>query len=365
MLAYGWTFNAGFFNYYLAIGLSFLGLSILCGQRGLKRLYALLLAPLMLLAHPLGLVWFSGAALYTLIAERVPPRLHIFLLGSAALLLLIIHKIMWSHFKVEPAARRVYAINGMDQLVIYGNRYRILAGTLLLFVIACFICDVVEGRSEKGHWFRISLPLQLYIVAEMGVLLLPSLVYLPQYAAPVALLVERLSLVSAVLVLALLGTLRQRAWHIIGFGIFACIFFSFSYQDTSRINSMEAQVERFASNLPSGTRVMSTILRPPKSPLYMLNHIVDRACIGHCFSFSNYEPPSGQFRVRALPGNPIVTASAGDSREMEAGGYIVKSEDLPAFQIYQCTSLFTDLCLRQLEAGERNDRLGVHPGFTP
>ncbi len=124
MLAYGWTFNAGFFNYYLAIGLSFLGLSIFCGQKGLKRLYALLLAPLMLLAHPLGLVWFSGAALYTLIAERVPPRLHIFLLGSAALLLLIIHKIMWSHFKVEPAARRIYTINGMDQLVIYGNRYR-------------------------------------------------------------------------------------------------------------------------------------------------------------------------------------------------------------------------------------------------
>jgi len=28
-------------------------------------------------------------------------------------------------------------------------------------------------------------------------------------------------------------------------------------------------------------------------------HSVDRACIGHCFSYSNYEPSSGQFRVRA------------------------------------------------------------------
>jgi hypothetical protein len=34
---------------------------------------------------------------------------------------------------------------------------------------------------------------------------------------------------------------------------------------------------------------------------------------------------------------------------------------LPAYQIYQCSLSGTDLCIRPLEAGEENDRLGVHP----
>ena len=41
MLAYGWTFQVGLFNYYIAIGLSFLALSILSVTRGWKRLYAI------------------------------------------------------------------------------------------------------------------------------------------------------------------------------------------------------------------------------------------------------------------------------------------------------------------------------------
>ena len=47
--------------------------------------------------------------------------------------------------------------------------------------------------------------------------------------------------------------------------------------------------------------------------------------------------------------------------EMEDGTYEVQPEDLPAYQIYQCSPSGTDLCIRPLEAGEENDRLGVHP----
>jgi hypothetical protein len=46
---------------------------------------------------------------------------------------------------------------------------------------------------------------------------------------------------------------------------------------------------------------------------------------------------------------------------MENGTYEVQPEDLPAYQIYQCSPSGTDLCIRPLEAGEENDRLGVHP----
>jgi hypothetical protein len=46
---------------------------------------------------------------------------------------------------------------------------------------------------------------------------------------------------------------------------------------------------------------------------------------------------------------------------MEAGDYQMQPEDLPAYQIYQCSEDWTRLCIRPLAAGELNDRLGVHP----
>jgi hypothetical protein len=362
MVTYGWTFNMGFFNYYLAVSFSFLGLSVVWRETGWKRLLAILLTPLMLLAHPLGLVWFYCASAYILLSEKLPRRLHSVLLAVTGAILFLVHRFLSSHFRVSSSNRPFYSINGVDQLVVYGNRNRFLAAAVFLFMIGCFVFDAVQRRNEEGYLSRVSLPLQLYFATELGVLLLPSLIHIPRYAAPVSFLVERLSLVSAVLVLALLGTLRQRAWHAFGLGVFACIFFSFLYQDTARINSMEADVEKMVSILPAGTRVMATILRPPGTPVYLTEHIVDRACIERCFSYTNYEPSSGQFRVRALPGNGIVVANTKEREQIENGTYVVRAQDLPAIQIYQCSSSGTDLCTRKLEEGETNDRFGIHPG---
>ena len=361
MVSYGWTFNAGFFNYYLSIGLSFLGLAIVWRAQGWRKLYGLALTPLILVAHPLGLAWFCAAGAYIVIAERVPLRWHVALLAISGLLLLMVDRFMRNHFRVGGSHRRVYKINGLDQIVVYSDRYKFLAATLFLFVVFCFLCDIRQRHGEAGYWSRLSLPLQLYVVVEMGVLLLPGVVYLPLYAAPLSLLLERMSLLSAILALSMLGILRQKAWHLAGFAALACMYFSLLYQDTARISSMETQVERLVKNLPPYTHVLATIVNPPKAPIYVSDHIVDRACIERCFSFENYEPASDQFRVRAEPGNRIVTTSARDSGKMEDGDYIVQRGDLPAFQIYQCTPLIKDLCITKLEAGERNDQHGVHP----
>jgi hypothetical protein len=363
MVAYGWTFQIGLFNYYLSIALSFLALSILCLTRGWKRLYALAVTPVILLAHPLGLAWFLGAALYIVIAEKAPRPFADHLPAIAGLLLVFIHRFMWHHVTVSSSGGsfHFYLINGIDQLVLYGNHYLPLAGGVFLFVTACLLFDVVRRRKEDGYWSRWRIPLQLYIVVELAVLLLPDYIHLSRYSSPIALLLQRLGLVSAILMLALLGTLEKRTWHVVGFGLFACVFFSFLYQDTAKINLMETHAEQLVNELPFGTRVTATIYEPPGRSVDALNEIVDRACIGRCFSFGNYEPSAGQFRVRALPGNGIVTSNTQDSLDMELGTYVVKPQDMPLYQIYQCSSVTTDLCLRKLEVDEKNDRLGVHP----
>jgi hypothetical protein len=124
---------------------------------------------------------------------------------------------------------------------------------------------------------------------------------------------------------------------------------------------MEEQVERLVRTLPRGQRVTATIQSFPGSRLFFMRHIVDRACIGWCFSYSNYEPASGQFRIRVQPGSPIVAASTAESEQIQLGNYIVQSKDLPLFQIYQCRDRLTNLCMRELRAGETNGAGGLQP----
>jgi hypothetical protein len=123
---------------------------------------------------------------------------------------------------------------------------------------------------------------------------------------------------------------------------------------------MEAQIVQLVGKLPPNQRVMGRILPPPGSRI-LIQHILDRACIGHCFDYGNYEPSAEVFRVRAAPGNPYVLSDYEDAISMEEGDYTVQPEDLPIFQIYQCSPSGTELCIHSLAAGEENDRLGIHP----
>jgi len=99
---------------------------------------------------------------------------------------------------------------------------------------------------------------------------------------------------------------------------------------------------------------------PPGSRIAFVGHAVERACIGHCFSYANYEAASGEFRVRVQKGSPVATSSTDDAEDMASGEYEVGDEDLPMKQIYQCDAGdLTKLCIRELESGETNGRLGL------
>jgi len=132
--------------------------------------------------------------------------------------------------------------------------------------------------------------------------------------------------------------------------------------NTGALNKMEQQAEDLVRTLPYGRRVTETIQPPTHWRVSFINHLVDRACIGRCFTYSNYEPSFGQFRIRVRPGSPLVTDSPAASSAMESGEYIVRSEDLPLTQIYQCDKTdWTRLCMRDLKAGEVNGAAIAQP----
>jgi len=354
MVAYGWTFHAGFFNYYLSVGLAFWGLAIFLWGKGGKRYLALALAPLILLAHPFGLAWFVGALVYLTLSEKLPPRFQVLLLLMAAALLEGVHVYLWKRFPAGGTQAPLYLYQGADQLALSTDRHLFVAGAALIFGSVCFIADLIERRSTPGLFRRAGVPLQVYAMTLLAAYLLPDAIQLGAYGGSLSLITPRLTLFSAVAGCGVLATVKTRHWHLAGFCVIAAGFFVLTFQQTAQLSRLEEQALQLVSKLPSRTRVMATIVPRPESRIYFVDHVVDRACIERCFAYANYEPASGQFRVRASPGNGIVLWRPEDVARVEIGRYTVQPEDVPAVQINQCFGDFARLCSFELRAGERN-----------
>jgi hypothetical protein len=358
LATYGWTFRMGLFNYYLSLGLAFFGIAIFWRGKGRERLLPIVLVPLIVLAHPLGLLWLVAACAYVGIAENLPfpGQVVLFLVALAfvyGMRLYILH-----HFGVQASLGSMATYNGADQVVLFGRRYQFLKIAVIVAALGMLAVDIF--RRARGH--RSSkpffIPLELYLVIEFAVQLLPSGVTISPDLAAVAILTERLTTVSAVLALCVLAVMRPSRWHLVITALVASVFFVFVYQDTALADRMEAQAEKLVRTLPPNSRVLATIFPLPDSRV-LLQHMIDRACIGYCFSYGNYEPGTGLFRVRGEEGGPYNMGDYGLAVDMEEGHYIVKPQDLPAYQVYQCTESGTELCLAPLGAGQENDSMGV------
>jgi len=346
MLAYGYAFEMGFFNFYLSLGLSFCALALFAGCSGRARLFALPFAPLAWLAHPLGFLWMLAAAAYLLVAESLSPKRRYLLVALAAAAALAARFWLVARYPVAWPKLPLYLLNGSDQLVLFAPVYRLIAIALALFALGFVLLDRLSPGAED-----LGVALPLYLAVESALLLLPDSIWPPLSATPPALVVARSSLLAAVAASCVLARLRPRKLHLTAFSALAAAFFALLYLDTGRVSALEDQARELVAGLPPNSRISATLYPWPGSRIF-IHHIVDRACIGRCFSYENYEPSSLQFRLRARPGNEMVTASAADSNAMMSGRYAVKDEELPLYQIARCPRA-PGLCLRELHRGER------------
>jgi hypothetical protein len=360
MLAYGYSFSMGFINYYLSLGLACFGLAVLWRARRFEWIAGALLAVLAWLAHPIGFLWLLGTLAYVRVRAKLPRWWKLALPLAAASVFAAVR----SYAAHRPALLAdwdrgpFYLYNGADQLGLYGKRYFFLAGGAFLFGVICVAVDLYKRRREGSSWKPFELPLELYLVTFCATALLPENLRSSIYGGWIGLLGSRLTTISAILGLSFLGFLKPRKWLLAGFGVCAVIFFAFLYQDTGWLNRLEANAEKLTGDLPPGTRMIVTAKAPADSRIAFISHAVERACIGHCFSYANYEPASGEFRVRVRKGSPVVTSSTDDAEDMASGEYEVDDTDLPIKQIYQCDEKdLTKLCIRDLSAGETNGRL--------
>jgi hypothetical protein len=264
-----------------------------------------------------------------------------------------------AEFDVSWPDRPFYFFNGFDQLVLYSSRYRFAAHFLPPIFALWIAAEFLQRRVRLTLSAPFVLAIELYVVAFCATSLLPQDVRLSVSHSWIGLLVSRLTVVSAIFGLCILSCLKPRKLALMATLAVAAFFFTSLFANTALLNRLELHAESITAALPPGTRVIPTIESPPDSRIPFIHHVVDRACIEHCFTYSNYEPSSGQFRVRVLPASPIAVAAARDSQEMEAGNYVVQPADLPLTNIYQCDPAdFTVLCVRILKPGETTARSG-------
>ena len=360
VLAYGYSFSMGFMNYHLSLGLACFGLAILWRGKRIDWIGGIAVAAITLLAHPIGFLWLAGTLAYVKVREKMPGwwKLALPLAAASSFIALFWYTSRRPSLLADWDRGPFYLYNGADQLGLYGKRYFILAGAAFLFGATSVAVDLHARRREGSSWKSFELPFELYAVAFCATALLPENLRPSIHGGWIGVLGSRLTTISAILGLGVLGFLKPRKWHLAGFGVCAVIFFAFLYQDTGWLNRLEANAEKLVADLPAGTRVIVTARGPMDSRIAFIGHAVERACIGHCFSYANYEPASGEFRVRVGKGSPVVASSTDDAEDMASGEYEVDDTDLPLKQIYQCDANdLTKLCIRDLEAGETNGRL--------
>jgi len=357
VLSYGFIFHVGFFNFYLGLGISFWYLALFFSGRWQTRLLVTPLLVLAWLAHPLPVLWAAGLALYTAVAERLPAQARVVLAGVAVVVLLGVH------FWLKVAYRGVWSIDqawfttGANQLLLFDRKYFIPYVLLLVGWVWML------GRLVWKRRFRVvlgDLIFQRWLLAAAAVAMIPAIITFPQYALPLSFVSSRLSLGAGVLLAALLAEVQPKRVEKAVLTLSALIFFGFVFRDAQKLNRIEDQLDTVVAQLPRNSRVIG-FLRIPSKTRPPLLHAVDRACIGHCFSYASYEPSSRQFRVRVAEGSPIVMADYDDVASVETGEYMVQAADLPAFLVYLCGPEQQQVCSHQLHEGEVIDSVAsVH-----
>ncbi len=257
-----------FMNYYLSLGLACFGLAIFWRGKGITWTAAgLVVAALTLLAHPIGFLWLAGTLAYTKVREKMPAWWKLALPLAAASAFAVIYRYtshrpsLFADWDRGP----FYLYNGADQLGLYGRRYYFLAGAAFLFGLICVAVDRYAQRHEGSSWKQFEVPFELYVVTFCATALLPENLRASLHGGWIGLLGSRLTTISAILGLCLLGHVKPRKWHLSGFSICAVVFFAFLYQDTGWLNRLEANAEKLVSDLPAGTRVIVTARAPADS----------------------------------------------------------------------------------------------------
>jgi hypothetical protein len=244
------------------------------------------------------------------------------------------------------AGLRIDSILGADQILTYSMKFKFLEAALL-----CFWILLLVRRFETAPAVLESVPFQLLALNVVACLCMPDAIWFPHAHVRLTYIAIRMSLFSAILFCAVIAPVGLHGMEKAITAAVVILFFLFTYVDERALNTVEAKMDRAVRTLPPGVRVVSTV-RDSGLFLPAVHHLVDRACIGRCFDFGDYEPSTTQFRLRAEPGNPYVMTDINDVLDLENTEYVWRRRDIELYRLQPCATN-SDICVSLVQPGER------------
>lgn len=360
MIAYGLIFQIGFLNFYISTGLSLSMMALLWRPRFPWCWLAVPLALLALLAHALPLALALASLVYVYTVRMVPKSQRVLVfLGAAGLLILAQYALLsrfpaiqWSAMELV-SLEALLGLTGTGQFWLYGPAYAIVVCGVLIVWLALFL-QRLDRRSVLDDPV-----VHLWGLSILAYALTPKMILLPQYKMPLAFMPYRISLFIAVLLCAVVsGGASGRSLTRVS-GLLASLFFTLMYLDARSLNRVEANLAGLLSTLPPNSRVAFALLDSASWNLNGLEHAGAIACLGRCFDYGNYEPPSAAFRVRVSGPNGVVASDMDTAGKIAGGEHIVTPEEAPLYTVCapkQGDALFE---LRKLGAGETTCRVKI------
>ncbi len=251
MLAYGWVFHMGFFNFYFSMGLCLWGMALAWDWVPWRVATAGVLFLLACLAHALPVVWTFGLMSYVWMARGRTPFSRARLTLGFVLALLLSHAVIGRMMNARWSPTQLARATGLDQVWVFDSKYYIVLVALLIVWGLLFLAQV---RGFGARHVVAGVPFQLCILSAAAVSILPGTVLIPGFYHALGFIAERMSLGVAVCVCALLGTVKPRAvvrWALV---VVAIVFFGFLYYDERKLNGFGDRMQNL------------TALAPPESP---------------------------------------------------------------------------------------------------
>ena len=194
IIAYGFTFYAGFMNFYLSLGLAFFAAAVTWRGARTDWIVGAIFALLCLVAHPMGFGLLVALVLYIHIAEAATGRYRWLVLAAALLFMVGVHFALPHFFRTESwRGSKPLAMNGADQLVLFRHAYIYLALATFVFGCYAFLVSAILDRDRQDLAERIRTPLELWTILLIAAPLIPEAIWLPEYTAAVSAINSRVT----------------------------------------------------------------------------------------------------------------------------------------------------------------------------
>lgn len=327
MLAYGWIFHQGFFNYYLSCAFGVWGIVFLASQ-GWKRLLALPMLALASLGHLLGAAVAAGLAIHLACRQALGGRHQAGLLSASVAAVALTGWLIRTGLPARWDDTRMLQLTGVTPFLIHSLWYLAPAAPLFLLWVAGLAW---KARFERLAMLRVPAA-DLAILCAAALALLPTRLRWPGTEYPLYFIDWRLGLWYVLCLHALLAARLPTRFVGSVCATAAVLFFGLLAMDNRSLARIEQSFHEAVRKAPPRSRVVSGVTAVPED-LNPINHMLDRACIGHCFSYANYEPVTGHFRLRAKPGSTANLDTLAAVSALHSGRYRIRAADVPIFAV--------------------------------